>query len=195
MWRYRVHTYKEHIMIQKLILTSLTAFLFIGCGGTTGGDDKKPVVVQGKYNLWEYMTPNTSNTNTFNLSSNSVDSKYTTTYKVERNRVVEVADYAQGEETIYEKFTDKIIIKFKKGGKPNGFYEIKLTANINDVITKRSSSCRLSKHHDNFTIAGKSFQDVIEITCGSTPGFYQKGVGEIAQIEDDSGKNLRVLSN
>ena len=142
------------------------------------------------------MTPNASNTNTFTLSSNSVDTTYKSTYTVvNQSRVEEVADYAKDEKTIYEKSNNKIIIKFEKNGKANGFYELKLTADIGNVVTVRNSNCKLSNHHDTFSIAGKSFQDVIEITCNNIPGYYQKGIGEVAQKEDSTGKNIRVLSN
>ncbi len=182
-------------MIKSIALTTITALFLIGCGG--GGDDTttSTPVATGEYNLWEYMTPSTSDTNTFTLSSNNVNTTYNTAYSVTRSRVEEVADYAQDEKTIYEKDADSIIVTFEKAGKPNGTYALKLTANINDIVTTRTSTCKLTNHLNSFSIADKTFQDVIEITCGTTPGYYQKGVGEIAQIEDSSGKNIRVLSN
>lgn len=186
-------------MIKSIALATITTLFLVGCGGGGGDDDGgglSPVVSNpGKYNLWEYMTPSTSNTNTFTLSSNSIDSTYTSTYTVKSNRVEEVADYAQDEKTIYEKGADEIIVRFEKSGKSNGTYTLKLTADINDIVTQRKSECKLTRHLDSFKIAEKTFQDVLEITCGTTPGYYQKGVGEIAQIEDSSGKNIRVLSN
>ncbi len=184
-------------MIKSIALTTITALFLVGCGGG-GGDEGKTAATtasNGKYNLWEYMTPSSSNTNTFTLSSNSVDSTYKSTYSVSNNRVTEVADYAQDETTIYEKGTDKITVRFEKDGKANGTYALKLTANINDIVTTRNSTCKLTQHLDTFTIAGKEFSDVIEITCGNIPGYYQKGIGEVAQKEDSSGKNIRVLSN
>ena len=185
-------------MIKNIALTTITTLFLVGCGGggDTGSGGSSPVVSNlGKYNLWEYVTPSTSNTNTFTLSSNSVESTYTSTYNVKSNRVEEIADYAKDETTIYEKGADSILVKFEKAGKSNGTYTLKLTANINDIVTQRKSECRLTRHLDSFKIAEKTFQDVIEITCGTIPGYYQKGVGEIAQIEDSSGKNIRVLSN
>jgi len=182
-------------MIKKLALTTLSTLFFIGCGGgTTSKGDGTVAATQGEYNLWDYMTPNSSNTNTFSLSSKNKNSTYVSTYTVKSNRVEEVDDYAKNEKTIYEKQRDKIIVRFKKDNKANGFYALKLTADIGDTVTLRSSSCKLSKHYDTFTLSGKSFQDVIEITCASQPGYYQKGIGEIAQIEN-SGKNIRILSN
>ncbi len=181
-------------MTKRIMLTTITTLFLVGCG-TGGTQTSHTKTGTGQYNLWEYMTPSNSNTNTFKLSSSSVNSTYKSTYSVTTNRVTEVADYAKDEKTIYEKDSDKIIVRFEKGGKANGTYALKLTANINDIVTVRNSSCKLTHHYPTFSIAGKSFDDVIEITCGTTPGYYQKGIGEIAQKEDSSGKSIRVLSN
>ncbi len=186
-------------MIKSITLTTIAVLFLVGCGG---GDGDK-IVAQatttttsnGKYSLWEYMTPSSSNTNIFKLSTNSVDSTYKSTYSVTKNRVTEIADYAQDETTIYEKGSNSITVKFEKGGKSNGTYALKLTANINEMVTTRKSDCKLTNHLNTFSIAGEEFNDVIEITCGNIPGYYQKGVGEVAQKEDSSGKNIRVLSN
>jgi hypothetical protein len=109
--------------------------------------------------------------------------------------VVEVNDYASNEKTIYEKLNNKIKVRFEKNNKANGMYELHLTADIGDIITERSSECVLHKHYPTFSIKDRNFQDVIEIKCGNTPGYYQKGVGEIAQIEESNQKRVRVLSN
>ena len=185
-------------MIKSIALVTLTTLLLTGCGGgseSSEGDKTPGVTNNGKYNLWEYMTPSYSNTNTFTLSNNSIDSTYKSTYSVTSNRVTEVADYAKDETTIYEKGSNSITVRFEKGGKANGTYALKLTANVNDIVTIRNSTCKLTNHFETFTLAGKTFNDVIEITCGSVPGYYKKGVGEVAQKEDKSGKNIRILSN
>ncbi len=181
-------------MIRRVFI-AVTTLALIGCGGGNDTKTAAATTTNGKYNLWEYMTPSTTKTNTFTLTSNSVNTTYKSTYSVTPSRVTEVADYAKDETTIYEKGTDTITVRFEKNGMANGMYQLRLKANINDIVTKRDSTCKLSQHYTHFSIAGKNFDDVIEITCGTTPGYYQKGVGEIAQKEDKSGKNIRVLSN
>lgn len=187
-------------MIKNLTLATLATLFLVGCGGGTTDEKSSSVsttkeIKHGQYDLWQYMTPATSNTNTFTLSDNSVDSSYKSTYTVKNSRVEEVADYAKNEKTIYEKGDTSITIKFEKDGKANGTYALKLSADIDDVVTVRNSSCKLTQHFDSFNIEGKAFSDVIEITCGDIPGYYQKGIGEIAQKESKSGKSIRVLSN
>lgn len=185
-------------MIKHIAFASSIAILLLGCGGgssTTDTGGKIGAQSHNKaYDLWAYMVPSSSQTNTFTHISNGKTSTYTTTYSVSQNRVEERDDYAQNEKTIYERFSDKITVKFEKDGKPNGMYDLALGADIGDIVTIRNSTCSLSKHYDDFSIADKSFQDVIEITCNNIPGYYQKGVGEVAQKEDSVGKNIRVLS-
>jgi outer membrane biogenesis lipoprotein LolB len=184
------------------ISISISILLFTGCGGggsnETSNRDQIGSASPHKsktYNLWEYMTPQSSDTKTYTLLSQNRSINYKTTFDVKRDRVVEINDYAANEKTIYEKKSDSIVVKFEKNGKPNGTYTLHLSADIGDIITKRSSNCELKAHYDTKEIEGKVFNDVIEIRCGETPGFYQKGVGEIAQIEGGASKKVRVLSN
>jgi len=188
-------------MIKNVALTTIALILLTGCG--SGGEDtgsSKPITqtrLDKKYNLWSYMVPTANSTHTFTHTQNNKSSTYKTTYLVSDTRVTEVADYAQDEKTIYEKVNDEINVKFEKSNKANGLYKLFMTADVGDVVTVRNSTCTLSRHFDNFNVpnSDKSFADVIEITCNNIPGYYQKGVGEIAQIEDSAGKNIRVLSN
>jgi len=189
-------------MKKRLLAVSVvTIGLFSGCGGSANSVDSinntsdEQNIPSGSYNLWDYMTPANSHTSRYTILNNGQQSKYNTNYSVKKNRVVEVSDYVRNEKTIYEKYKDRIKIKFEKDNKPNGMYELKLYVNIGDKITIRDSSCKLTKHLDDFELNGKHFNDVIEVKCGNKPGYYQKGVGEIAQVDDPSKKAIRVLSN
>jgi hypothetical protein len=193
-------------MKKSLVISILSAFMLVGCGGsgttssnrditTTKEREASHTSTNKSYNLWQYMTPANSKTNRYEIYSNNTTQKYSSSYDVKQNRVVEVDDYVSNEKTIYEKGANIIKVKFEKNGKPNGMYELNLYADIGDTITVRNSSCKLSKHYETITIKGKTFSDVLEIRCSNTPGYYQKGVGEIAQIEDNNQKSVRVLSN
>ena len=183
--------------------SSIALFLLAGCGSAgereDNGIDKTSESYdatrsKGSYNLWEYMTPANSHTSTYTVLSNGNRIKYSTNYSVKQNRVVEVSDYVSNEKTIYERYTDKIKVRFEKNNRPNGMYDLKLYVNIGDRITVRDSSCKLNRHIDDFELKGKHFSDVLEVKCGDKPGYYQKGVGEIAQIDDNAEKSIRVLS-
>ena len=200
----------------------LAMFLISGCGG--GGSDEgrgdtpdtkddikkgQPTLgvgkTDGKYNLWEYVTPKDDRTNNFVETTGDTTKKYKTTYSTTSNKVIEVSDYAKNEQTIYTKTYnntlnkyDRVTVSFEKDGTPNGSYDLDLTADVGDVVTVKESSCKLIKHHDSIAINGKSFTDVIEIKCNQKPGFYQKGVGEIAQTQitgNNSSRAVRLLSN
>ena len=190
-------------MIKNITYAALLSLLLVGCGTGVSSDNEREGandpynenIVVKKYNLWEYMTPNKANTNTFTLSSNSMSTTYTTNYKVTKSRVEEVADYAKDEKTIYIRGKNKITVKFEKGGRANGTYDLALTADVGDTVTKRNSTCKFTRYLETFSISNKNFKDVIEITCGDVPGYYEKGTGEIAQIENKNDKSIRVLSN
>jgi len=189
-------------MKKSLLLSTIFITLINGCGSgdtTTKRDNpiqNNSVKNSGSYNLWEYFTPNSSKTNEYKYYNGNKVSSYKTSYNVSNNKVTEVDNYAPNEKTIYEKRDNYIEVKFEKDGKPNGIYKLKLYANIGDSVTVLDSSCKLSKHYDTFSLKDNNFNDVIEIRCGNKPGYYQKGVGEIAQqIQSKNQKSIRVLSN
>ncbi len=192
-------------MIKNLLFSTTAIFFLIGCGGGTESEsstnnintnNSQSIVStpKGSYSLWDYIVPSSSKTSEFSVHSQQDGERtYRTSYAVKTNRVEEIADYAENETTIYEVHSDKITIKFLKDGKPNGLYQLHSFANIGEVVTVRGSDCKLAKHHDQYKLDDKVFDDVIEIVCTNQPGLYQKNVGEIAQI--NSGKDYRVLSN
>jgi len=197
----------------------LALTLFTGCGGgsdsvndssvsdgstTITTPDKKTVIknksgkIDGKYNLWEYIIPSSDTTNVFIETTGSETNSYKTTYKTLGDTVVEVSDYASNEKTTYIKKSDRVTITFTKDGTNNGSYDLDLTADINDTVTVEDSTCRLKKYHNSITIGDKSFKDTIEIDCNGKPGYYAKGIGEVAQIEklsENGTRSIRVLSN
>ena len=195
------------------LLLALT--LITGCGGGAGGSgdtqptksDPSPTTssiqlgkgkTDGEYKLWEYITPKTATTNNFIETNGDNTDSYKTTYSISTSSVTEISDYAKNEKTIYTKKADRITVSFTKDGPPNGSYDLDLTADINDIVTVKDSTCKLTKHYDSVKINDKTFSDVIEIKCDDKPGYYQKGVGEVAQtqiIGTSGTRSVRILSN
>jgi len=197
--------------ITVLILLSL--LILTGCGGggeesstnsknpqtnTSSAIDNDVGKTDGKYNLWEYMTPAKDTTNNFIETKGDTTSTYKTTYSISPTTVTETSDYAPNERTIYTKKSDRITVSFEKDGTPNGSYDLDLTASPNDIVTIKESTCILTNHYDTVKIGDKSFTDVIEIKCNDKPGYYQKGVGEIAQtnaLSTSGTRSVRILAN
>ncbi len=193
-------------MIKNLIFSTTAIFFLIGCGGSGGSETSSTDNIntnninsiistpKGSYSLWDYIVPKNSKTSEFFVhSQKNGDKTYRTSYAVKTNRVEEIADYAENETTIYEIHSDKIKIQFLKDGKPNGVYQLHSFVNIGDVATVRGSNCKLAKHYDQYKLNNQVFDDVIEIVCSKQSGLYQKGVGEIAQL--NGGKDYRILTN
>jgi hypothetical protein len=194
------------------LLLALTLITGCGGGGDTGsGDDSsKPTSsptsnvqlgkgkTDGQYKLWEYITPKKDTTNSFIETTGDTTQSYKTTYAISTSSVTETADYATNEKTIYTKKADRITVSFTKDGTPNGSYDLDLTADINDIVTVKDSTCKLIEHYESVKINDKTFSDVIEIKCNDKPGYYQKGVGEVAQTQilgTSGSRSVRILSN
>jgi len=192
-------------MKKNIALLLFTALIIAGCGGTTDSSDNsntndkndKSGNIKGAYNLWEYMVPSSDITNSFIETKAGVTNSYKTTYTTTGNQVKETSDYAPNEQTIYVKKSDRISITFEKQDESsnifttNGSYDLHLTANIGDTVTIKDSTCKLKAHYDNKTINNK-------INCDGKPGYYQKGVGEVAQLDTvdiKSSKRITTLSN
>lgn len=196
--------------IPALLLSSL---LIIGCGGggdegtTTDTTDKSSSNTQlplgvgkttGEYKLWNYIAPANDTTNNFVEMDGDTTKSYKTSYSISPSSVTETSDYASNEKTIYTKKADRITVSFTKDNTPNGSYDLDLTADIDDIVTVMDSTCKLMKHYDTININDKAFTDVIEIQCNDKPGYYQNGVGEIAQTQllgTTGSRSMRVLSN
>ena len=190
-------------MIKKILLATALLLFLNGCGSGPTSDDETTIntptinnIEKKDYNLWEYMVPTNDRVNSFSLYNNDEtkpSETYTTSYKVYENLVEESSSYAPDEKTIYEKKDNEIVVSFQKDNSIMGFFTLELQANIDDMVTKKASDCKLEKH---YPLYNDKFSDVIEIVCGNQHGFYQKNVGEISQIaQDETSKKVRILSN
>ncbi len=177
-----------------------------GCGaGGTNDNDKQErtdtTKVPANYNkgaisLWDYLVPETDTTNNYIKTSGDQTEKYRTRYTKSADTVTEVSDFSQNEKTIYKNEKNNITILFYTDGSENGRLELKPTVDIGDIVTIKKSDCTLVKLWDEFHFDGKSFKDVIEIRCGDTPGYYQRGVGEILQqkpLTESGGVETKLI--
>ena len=172
----------------------LSMLLLGGCGGTTGGSqgggdyERSQNYNNGAIALWDYLVPASDTTNSYIKTNGTTSQTYRTRYTREANRVTEVSNLSENEKTIYTKNANDITISFYTDGAENGRLELKPTVDIGERVTIKKSDCRLAKVWDTFHYQNRDFKDVIEIRCGNTPGYYQRGVGEIAQEQKISEK-------
>jgi len=188
----------------QLIPVWILIFSLAGCGGATGDtktEQTKPVhqnYSNGAIALWDYLVPSGDTTNSYIKTSGEKTQKYKTRYTREANSVTEVSDLSQNEKTIYRNNKENITVLFYTNGEENGRLELKPTVDIGDIVTIKKSDCTLVKRWDDFMFQDKNFKDVIEIHCGDTPGYYQRGVGEIVQEKHlaENGKvETKVLTD
>jgi len=165
-----------------LILFGLT-----GCGGG-GGDDTASAYAPpsqsfsgASYDTWDYVIPSTSkDTNSIN-SGDIGGTDYGATFTVSETRTTEIPDDAPGEKIVYDKLSDRVKISFYKDDIKTFSYEMKKSIHIGETTTVSDSACVLVNHYSTYNIQGTNYNDVIQIDCGKSKGFYQKGHGEIAQ--------------
>ncbi len=189
--------YKNTFIMITILITLL------GCGTTTTQRDntdtsnKQAYSNSGEYALWDYLVPQQSSTNNYIKTTGSTKQKYQTRYVKEDNSVIESSSDVPNEKTVYKKGANSISVSFLKDSQPNGHYELHTLVDIGDMVTIKTSSCILKEHYDSFSFQGKKFEDVIAIECGNTPGYYQKGIGEIGQEQalNTTGRVVQVLSN
>ncbi len=198
-------------ILKSLTTALLITFIFYGCGSNKSdlepeSDNRDSVnykadrigKIDGDYNLWEYITPPSNRVNSFLEIAEDQNSRYKTTYTVSQDSVIEESDYAKDEKIVYKKNRDHIKVTFKRYDIENGSYNLNLTADIGDMITLEESTCILKAHYNSIKIKNQTFNDTIEISCNGKPGYYSKGIGEVAQVDQiasTGSKNIRVLSN
>ena len=177
---------------------------FIGCGGAGGTDVSAGDVVKtktytnkGNYALWEYLVPAKTSTNNYIKTTGDTVQKYQTRYIKQDDSVIESSTDVPNEQTIYTKNANSITVSFSKDSQPNGHYDLHTLVDIGDMVTMKTSNCILKKHYDSFAFQGQTYTDVIAIECGNTPGYYQKGIGEIGQEQslNTTGRVVQFLSN
>ncbi len=170
----------------QIVPLSLLLFFNTGCGGTAGESRTETTqniqsYDKGAIALWDYLVPETDTTNSYIKTSGDQIEKYRTHYTREADTVTEISEFSKNEKTIYTKTKNNITILFYTDNVENGRLELKPTVDIGDIVTIKKSDCTLVKKWDNFRFEEQSFDDVIEIQCGNTPGYYQRGTGEILQ--------------
>ena len=181
-----------------LLSISLT-FLLIGCGSSgensstkKNGIDRNSQQYEGDIVLWNYIVPSNDATNRYIKTNGTQSQQYQIYFAKENNRVTEISELSQNEKTVYTNNGNTIDITFYTDNAKNGSVTLKSKVNINDIVTVKKSDCRLKRHFDQFSYEDKIFADVIEIQCGNTPGYYQKGVGEIMQQKILSTKSIET---
>jgi len=179
--------------MKKILLIIFIASMFIGCGGGAGDTTSSKSTTREKpkeetntqltgnsFDMWDYIIPTTNKS--LSISSNSEDEAYHATFRSieENNLVEEIPQYTTDERIVYDKGNNKITVIFYKNDKIIQSYDINRVIRLKEQ-TIAHSACFLVDHFNTFEVPsnGKTFNDVIEIACGSHSGYYAKGKGEI----------------
>ncbi len=193
--------------IYRLLIASAVAGVLTGCGGGGSGGagasspSKEPtrtIAYQGDIALWDYLVPASDSTNSYIKTNGSETEKYKTHFSRSNDGVTEISELSPNEKSVYTNTGNTIKVTFYTDNVQNGSVELKSKVNINDVVTVKRSDCQLTRKLSTFKYSGHTYNDVIEIVCGKTPGYYQKGIGEIVQQKELSANGdvvTKILDN
>ena len=197
--------------MKRLLVCTVLAFLFIGCGSTSvdsssvdskddTGDSKNdtgstndivskmdiPTGFTGSI-FYQYLIPSSDEVvKTLVYKNGSFQSEKSLTYTnssglVTQRSLVNIDGHIE-----YQYSSDDTINITLYHDSTTENFSMHNLINVGDLITSKEGTCAFSSYHDNFTFDGKSFSDVVEISCPSSVGYYQKGKGLILENIIDS---------
>lgn len=126
--------------------------------------------------IYKYLIGTLPSTTTYKIKNNYTISKNNVTNNIINTKYIESTD--NNSKTNFEIKNGKLNIKYLQNNVLKLEKDLNLNINIGDNITD-SSSCKLSKHYENFDFNGKTYNDVIKIDCPNSIGYYQNSYGLI----------------
>lgn len=192
--------------MKKLLVSSLLAWMFIGCGSTSvdsgaGTDTGKTPQENGiktqiptgftGYVLYDYLLPaSQKEVKTYKYKNNVLASEerlaYTQESGLTTQRSLRDIDgqveyrYSGQDDIAVSIYHDSVVEKFN----------LKNFVNLNDMITLKTSTCKVSAHYDIFKAGEQSFSDVLALACPKSIGYYEKGNGLV--LENVIEENLQT---
>ena len=189
--------------MKRLLLTTVLAFLFVGCGSSTvkSGDvdltqsqpsSTLPSGFKG-YVFYDYLLPSTDKVvQSYKYKNDTFLNEESLEYTKSAARVIERSLKNRGGQVEYQDGGDGTIKVTIYNNASTEYFTMKNFVNIGDIITVKKSTCRVSAYHDKLSFGEKNFTDVLEVRCPDSVGYYQKGQGLV--VENDIDTSLQANS-
>ncbi len=190
----------------KNVIIFIVVLLFIGCGGgsatkkggKSGDDLGKQEYGDAAFKMDDYLFPKSSgDIVAYKYERGVLYQKDRLTYTVSSNLVKERSNINLGGSIDFlypQDGKDGITVTIYKDSKPQSF-TMRNYIDINDSVTFADGECRLSAHYDRLDLFGRSFNDLLEITCPNSVGYYQRSKGLVVEniINDLESNNIDEL--
>ncbi len=186
--------------MKNLYLLLLSGLFIVGCGSATVGSgdveattrpDTTPSGSYTGYLLYDYLVPSSTKTiKSYKYKNKALQSEESLEYIVATTLVTERSLEKLDGQVEYQKVDAHTIGVTLYTGNTTEYFTMKNIVNIDDIVTVKNSSCRVSAHYNSLDFEGKHFSDVLEISCPHSVGYYQKGSGLV--VENDLESTLQT---
>jgi subtilisin family serine protease len=182
----------------KIVLSIMISVLLLGgCGSTTvdsaeastkpdepslsSYEREEVTPPSGKgYALYNYLLPNTaSNVESYKYNKNgTLIAQETLAYSGKSGKIIEKSLQNSAGYISYALMPDKesIAVSLYHDSVTESF-SMKNFVNISEPVTIQNGQCYIKAHHDKL----QSYEDVLEIRCPNSTGYYQKDRGLVAE--------------
>jgi hypothetical protein len=175
--------------MKKIYIISSLLLLLSGCGSSSSKDsivdDKVPYGFKG-YKLYDYIAPkDDKEVLSYKYKNKNFYQEERLEYKnsgsiITQRSLTNLGGAVEFQNPVSEKdFVDVVIYKDNK----QEHFKMNNYVDINSTITKDSSECKITKHYEKLIYDKREFDDVLEISCPKSVGYYQKGSGLV--VEND----------
>ncbi len=189
--------------MKKVYILSLAILLFSACGGGGSPSNSGSLnIVHNKltgfkgYILSDYLFANSDKkVEKLQYKNGEFYQKETLSYSVSNSNIKLRSLTNLGGYIDFNIIDDKKIdVNIYQDAKQNSF-SMKNYLDLNHTVTTKDGECKLAKHFDIFKYDGKSYDDVIEIDCPKSKGYYQKHNGLVVEnsLEDIKSNDLEYL--
>ncbi len=200
------------ISMKRLSLIVISALLFSGCGSSSVSTGSVPTTSDGTspaqtaktsqkpsgftgYTLYEYLVPASVQTvQSYKYQNQNYLRVESLEYNKHDNFISQRSLQNQDGEVEYQNNGDDTILVTLYHDSASDTFKMHNFVNIGDTVTLKQGSCTLSAYYDRLDFQGKSFDDVVQISCAKSVGYYQKGKGLVVENTVQSSLQTNALT-
>jgi hypothetical protein len=190
--------------MKKIYIVSSLLLLLSGCGSSSNSStkaledsDKVPYGFKG-YRLYDYVAPKEDKeVLSYKYKNGNFYQEerleYTNSGSIITQRsLTNLGGAVEFQNPVSQKdLVDVVIYKDSK----QEHFKMKNYVDVGSIITKDGGECKITKHYEKLEYDNREFDDVLEISCPKSIGYYQKGKGLVVEndIEEIESNNFNYI--